>query len=327
MKNKHLVLIVFCTVLLGVVFRYFPVSGEGISHKDLLRLEPSSVEHIFLKKNAEQSFRFIRVGTQWIYENGGNLVPVPAGILDSLLAGVCPLISEGLISKPKEDSLGLNARAWTLQLETGDGRLEELLIGPPFADEELGQCTYVKLPAHQGVYQIKGNLRAAISINPDAWIQESLICKLPGPTNRLEIQRLGQDTLAWERIDSLGLWQQLNSTQKLVSSDSMDRWVSWIASLATKSEPAPFFNELRAEERRIAQIDLDTDTAFLTLNLYFLPQPDVPDEFRRLEHKPRAQASYIIQSSAQPAKWYVLYDTALAQRIYRDYFPSEDYEK
>ena len=317
MKNKHLVLIVLLTVMLGLVFRYVPFDAQRPVQLDLVQTSPEAVTRIQIKKQKPPEEFYIRVPTGWVYRSEGQLLAVPAGIVDSLITSICKLQSVDRIDRPNEDSLGLGSLAWQIRVESRNERPEQMVISPVFLDEEQAY-SYVKLVRHQGVYRVNGDLRGLFAIDPQQFKNESPFEMEADEVNEFILTKASGDTLHYTLSDSLLAWKSTFSAAGVLQKEPVRKWLNYVFRLREQSELAPFFNELRAEERLLASLDLDSDTASVTLHIYGLDVPDVPEELRQLPEKPRPQACYVYSSSQNPENWFVVYDTTLVQRIIQD---------
>lgn len=315
MKNKHLVLIFFTVLALGYATRWLPVRYRSFFESNLLLVDTATAQRITVSVPGKPDLFLERVESGWSAEQHGRTVPVSADTMSAMLDLLANLSAFQVLKTTRPDTLGLTAEnALRVRVLHTNNQTEQVEIG---AEGILGgnAWTYLRLPAHGGIYQVPGRLRSPLARTLDDFRSPTILPAPPEATSQIALTWPPDTTVVWEKQDSTGRWG-LQNTPLSLSADSVLNWLS----LFNRLNGSPFadhFDESSESETLYATIVLGNRSP-QTLRFFYLKPPDAPEDLTPLRLRGiRMLPSYVVHASINPLNYFAVTDTALVQRICR----------
>jgi len=319
MKNKHLVLVFFSVLLLGLVLRRLPLRYRTLFESSLFRWEEKDVTRMKISALGRPDLLFERIDQGWGLEQEARTTVVPERVVSEMLDLLTEMQSFELIKTGRPDTLGLVPdKTLFVRLFQGKHTLETLEIGDE-GKSPAGACTYIRLPEHGGVYRVPGHLRRYFARTLQDFRSKTIVSMQPDAVRRIELSWPGETPVVLERQDSL--WSLVADMPARVSFDTMRAWLVLFDRL--KNSPfADYFDESSEAETLFASITFEAEDTTETLRIFYLEPPEVPEEPADLRRKDRTILSaYVAHSSTNPHNYFALPDTSLARALGLRFLP------
>lgn len=256
---------------------------------------------------------FERLEEGWGVEQEARSTVVQEAVVLEMLSGLTGIGTFELMKTGRPDTLGfVPDKALIVRLFQGKQALETLEIGDE-GSTSAGDCTYIRLPEHNGLYRVPGHLRNFFARNLHDFRSQILLSVRPDAVKRLVLAWPGADSVILEKQDSSDVWESSAGNLLGVSNDTVRTWLAVFDRL--KNTPfADYFDESREPEALFASIILETGDQAETLRVFHLEPPDIPEELSELRLKDRRlPAAFVAHSSANPHNYFALPDTNLVR--------------
>lgn len=257
---------------------------------------------------------FERLEEGWGVEQEARSTVVQEAVVLEMLSGLTGIGTFELMKTGRPDTLGfVPDKALIVRLFQGKQALETLEIGDE-GSTSAGDCTYIRLPEHNGLYRVPGHLRHFFARNLHDFRSQILLSIRPDAVKRLVLARPGADSVILEKQDSSSVWKSAGNSLG-VSNDTVRTWLGLFDRL--KNAPfADYFDESREMETLFASIILETGDRAETLRIFHLEPPDMPEDLTELRLKDRRlPAAFVAHSSANPLNYFALPDTNLVRAL------------
>ena len=312
MKNKHLVLLFFFVLLLGLIFRWLPVHYQSFFHTKLIKADANLVNRIVVGNPGKPDLTLERLQGKWLAQQNGRSTTVPGKEISDMINQLTGISTFQVVKTLEADTLGLSPEnAILVTLSQLNGTTESLAIGRESL-ENAQPITFIRLPNHSGMYKVPGHFRALFSRNLNSFRLKTVVEFKPETIHKIGIQPAGSLPVYVQAADSTGQWKTPNGEYS-VSSELISNWLSQFQRLAD-CPFADFFDESRAAETLHTTIFLGLDSGkFLTLRFFFVNPPNVPEDLSRVQNAEyQSKPAYVIHSSQNPSNYFYLPDTNLA---------------
>lgn len=314
MKNKHLVLLFVGVLLVGLVSRWLPVRYRTFFETSLFRWEEKHVDRMVIAVAGKPELLFERIEQGWSVEQEARVTVVPETVVSEMLGALTGIASFELVKTGRPDTLGFEAgKALVVRLFRGKQVLETLEIG----DEDTtsaGDCTYIRLPEHNGVYRVPGHLRARFGRMLDDFRSRVFVNWTADAIQHLKFDFDGKFSLwrtdtAWNITASCGRYS--------MPDESVEDWLNLFQQL--NGLPfADYFDESWENELLYGTIELMVNKEVQTLRFFHGSPADLPDDIKGItKQRVNSLPAYVIHSSANPLNFFAVTDTGLIHRISR----------
>lgn len=315
MKNKHLVLLFLITLLIGLAVRKAPWKNATFFQTQLLRIDSMAVQQIQMTLPGQMPLLLQRGDIGWSGEQGDRSVIVPEAEIRTILACLTDIRSIRIVKTMRPDSLGFTpAHAITLSVTQEHQAPESLVIG--WEVIENGEAaTFIQLPQHEGIYLVNNHLRKIFSRSLSDFRNQTIARFAPSAVDRFCILRQNQDTLRYQKEDSIRLWFNL-STQQFLPDEKVQAWFRSINGL----EHLPYadlFDESHVQDETYAEISLQLmgQADPITLTVYRIQQVNVPEVMPSVKPDRKQLGHFVLKSSMNPTNYFAFPDTNLLHQI------------
>jgi len=313
MKNKHLVLLFLAVLALGMAARWLPVRYRSFFESNLLRVDTESVSRLALSVPGKPDLLLERVETGWSAEQEGRSAGVPADTVLAMLHLLAHIASFQVLKTTRPDTLGLAPdNLLRIRILHQNHLLENIEIGSEGSATDE-RWTYLRLPAHAGIYRVPGHLRKPFLRTLDDFRTNTVVAEPLRAPARITCTYPPDAPFVLEKNDSTGRWETPDNRWS-ISADSLRDWLLLLSRL-NGSPFADHFDESSESETLCATIVLGTDTN-QTLRFFYLKPPDAPEDLTNLRARGiRILPLYVVHASTNPLNYFAVSDTALVRRI------------
>lgn len=312
MKNKHLLLIFACTLLLGVLAKYAPWFKSDFFQTDLIGIEKNALQRISIGIPGKSELALERSDEGWVASQDELAVRTPDSSVAAVLTALEHIRSIRIVHTKRPDSLWLDEKnAIHVELLRTDGHKEQFDIGREMATE--GQAaTFLKIDPHEGIYLVSNYLRKVFTKSIDDF-RSKIVWSVPAEHFRaFTIYRMGCDTIHFVKNDTGAVWTVMPSRVQ-VPENVVEQWLNLLQQLnglpfATTQE------ERAAEDAAEFKVELETPGAegeIIGLQLFGLSVTTTADSTRAM----RAGNKCLVYATQNSFNYFFLKDKALAQRI------------
>lgn len=303
MKNKHLLLLFAVVLVLGWLSKWIPL-GASESPLPLFRPELHSADRVLLV--ASDSVLLYRVDSNWLQQSSGM---VDKNVFNSAVQSFIQLLVglEAIERQPIHiaDSLGLGRTNPRLMVVHSPQlpRPEQIQIGK--TEERKGErMTWIRLNDHSQCYLVNADLSLYFSID---WA---------GPTNKVQlafdssgliiVQAIRtKDTVAYQ------ISNQESSSLPITKGNLFDLFRE--AALVDLVDPGSHRETIWGELLFKYQ---DSLIPPLRYRLFYLNQPEMPDDPDKRRYFRQLKAQYLIESGKQPGLYFSITDTLAIHRLF-----------
>ncbi|MCC7244469.1 MAG: hypothetical protein IT269_02225 [Saprospiraceae bacterium] len=164
MKRKHLFLLFFLTLLIGLLIRQAPWKWRDSPEKPLLPDEYLSVEHIGIQRTGLPELQLVKTDMAWVaeeQERSPMSLDSTGGSADmkNILSTLRQIKALKVLRTHWPDTLGLGQSAIQVSLKTNSGRSEHFKLGYEMTLPDGRKGTWFMLKNQQAVYLVEGHLR------------------------------------------------------------------------------------------------------------------------------------------------------------------------
>lgn len=311
MKNKHLVLLFFAVLALGLLARRLPWPLTAMLQTDLIALDTASVTQINILQNGKPELLLERTDAGWAATQDLRSASVEQAQITPLLAMLNTVRSLRIVKTTRPDTLGFSEKNRLQVLAYRDSKLlEQFEIGNEILED--GQAaTFIRLSRHEGIYLAKNHLRNLFSKTLDDFREKTVTRFDPAHIHATNLEWPEHQSVFIQKNDSTGRWE--SSENFSISNDSMQTWLA-LFSRFNNSPFADHFDDTRTRETFFAGITLHLSGGdSLAYNVYYMIPPDLPEEISRL--KTKSLSPYILHSSQNPNNYFAPTDTLLLRRV------------
>ena len=313
MKNKHLVLLFLAVLALGIAFRWLPVRYRSFFESNLLRGVTASGNRLARWVPGHPDLLLERVETGWSAEQEGRTVGVSADTVLAMLDLFARIASFQMLKTTRPDTLGLAPdNLLRVRIFHQNNLLEHIEIGAEGSTTNE-RWTYLRLPAHAGIYRVPGHLRKPFLRTLDDFRTNTVVIEPLDALTQLTCTYPPDTSFVLEKNDSTGRWETPDN-RRSISADSVRHWLLLLHRL-NGSPFADHFDESSESETLCATIALKSATT-QTLRFFYLKPPDAPEDLTNLRARGiRVLPSYVVHASTNPLNYFAVADTALVRRI------------
>ena len=313
MKNKHLIYLFLSVLALGILIRRLPIQYRSFFRSALIQVDTAGMDQCRIQFQGRPDLSLDRTENGWVAEQEGRSSGIPARRSDSILQILSSIHSLRTVKTNAPDTLGFSAahalRVWVYQKKH---LIEHFELGAEIL--EAGRpATYVRLPLHEGVYVVPGQLRRQFDLQLDDLRSQTLVQQAQVPLLRFALQAPGVQPVFFEKSADSTHWASLDGNIRLAA-DSVQAWLDQFQRL-NDSPFADHFDESRASETRLATIRLEYQRAQpLLLDFFYLKPPETPEDLSTLHaRKFRSLPVYVVHSSDNPMNYFAAADSNLVR--------------
>lgn len=303
MKNKHLLLLFAVVLVLGWLSKWIPV-GAPASPLRLFRPELHAADRILLVYS--DSLLLYRVDSTWVQQSSGL---VDKNALNSAVHSFLQLLVglEAIERQPIQnaDSLGLGRTHSRLIVIHSPQlpRPEQLQIGKTEAREGK-QLTWIRLNDHSQCYLVNADLAQYFSTD---WAAPVHNVRLAFDTSTLILVQAirKKDTIEHQMYDQ-------ESGVLPITPKSLDI-------LFQEAVPADLVDPGSHRETIWGELLFryqDSLIPPLRYRLFYLNQPEMPDDPDKRRYFRQLKAQYLIESGKQPGLYFSITDTLAIHRLF-----------
>lgn len=316
MKNKHLVLLFFATVAVGLLARRSPWFKKNIFQTALIAVDTAGVTQISIFQPDQPELLFERTEAGWAAAQEIRSVGVRQEHIAPLLEALSEVRSLRIIQTNRADTLGFSENK---RLQVVVFREKEILEQFEIGDEILENglpATFVHLNRHEGIYLVQNHLRGIFTKNLNDFREKEVSGFDPATVDGIVLE-WWKDGLDIQypvyKNDSTGQWNPLGQSPPELSNDTIQNWLQ----LFSRLNGSPFadnFDESRASETLISRITLRlVSSDSLVFRVFYVRPPDLPEEINL--SKIKGLPVYVLHSSQNPLNFFAPPDTILLRRI------------
>jgi hypothetical protein len=314
MKNKHLLLLFACTLLLGLLARRFPWSPRKGFGRPLIELDTALVGTISVARPGGAELLLQRTEAGWVVSEEGLNVPLPPQESRDILAALVAIQSSERIKSSHPDSTGL-LDPLAVEVRSTDGHTESFAIGTQ--QHPMGNAhTYLKIPRLNGIYLVQTRLRELLERRATDFRRKTALQFNPEGINGLGLGWPERDSMAhFFPTDSAQVWG--NDLGGRVPRDSVLRWLRLLQRL-NGGPFADYFDDSRAAASEQLDVSLFANGALVaSLRFFHLRPPEMPEAHERFAKMPYPLQPWVLHSSQNPHNFFALGDTLLVKQILR----------
>ena len=257
---------------------------------------------------------FERLEEGWGVEQEARSTVVQEAVVLEMLSGLTGIGTFELMKTGRPDTLGfVPDKALIVQIFQGKQALETLEIGDE-GSTSAGDCTYIRLPEHNGLYRVPGHLRARFGRMLDDFRSRVFVNWTADAVQHIKFDFDGKFSLwrtdtAWDITVSCGRYS--------MPDESVEDWLNLFQQL--NGLPfADYFDESWENELLYGTIELMVNKEVQTLRFFHGSPADLPDDIIGItRQRVNSLPAYVIHSSANPLNFFAVTDTGLIHRISR----------
>jgi hypothetical protein len=304
MKNKHLLLIFLCTLLLGLVARYAPWFKNDVFQTDLVRVDTAAVQRIAITQPGSTELLLERSDEGWVASQDDFAIRTADSLLRPLLEAIERIRSLRIVHSNMRDTLQLlPTQAIHVEISGKHSRKETFEIGRE-TWEYKQPATFVEIDQHEGIYLTDKHLRSVFTKSVDDFRSKTLLDFAAQNLQSVEILRPGIDTIVFEKSDTSAQWHS-NRAKPWLAPEAVAEWLKTLQNL--NGLPfAPHADDIHAADNMVAGITFRFVQQDETIQLLMF---DAGALFRR------KTPVYVLQSTQNPFNFFALSDTLLARKI------------
>lgn len=311
MKNKHLLLIFLAALGAGLLSRHWPYHSPA-THWPLIQADSTSVSQITLQPPQGEELAFERTDNGWAVEHEGRAFPVSPAAMQPMLTALSDLKALRRVPTKRPDTLGFSPyMEWRVvaRSSTKTAPIDFSIGRQTMLDGQA--TTYVRLMSDREVYAVQGHIRDVFFQRIEFFRKNHVLSLQPDYVRSVAYTWPGGPALDLHRQDSLPHWLSTDSLHS-VPADSMQDWLVRLNTIGT----LPFsddFDESSAARSLRATINIESsDQPPLTLRLFRLAPPEIPEEISPgIKGKPRRAIAWVLHSSQNPLNYFSIADTTL----------------
>ena len=310
MKNKHLLLIFFCTLLVGLLVKYLPWNKGEVFHTDLMRIEAAQVQRIAINRFGKSELLLECNDEGWVASQDDFAIRTVETAVAPMLAVLAGIRSRRIVPTAQPDTLSLGAhQAIQVAVLLKNGRTDLLEIGLETLEDHQ-PVTYIKLEKHGGIYLVSGHLRRMFDRSVDDFRSKTVCSFTPKNLLKASVFRPGKDTVCFQQRDT-STWWELNHAGVFIAPKKLEEWLNQLQKL----NGLPFAShheEAYAAENPVGVVVLNLQNEDTPLRLQFFEVVTTNNGgFSVRKRKPL----FLVQSSQNVYNFFALSDTLLAQGI------------
>ena len=326
MKNKHLVLLFLAVLALGLLARWSPFEYRSVFERKLIRIDTVLLSRLVISIPKQAEMTLEKTDAQWVASQAGRTSPVSADEIQAMFKMLTGNSSYRKIHSLQPDTLGFSPEnTIALQLIHRSGPAEKLDIGAEFETPNGPSC-YLRLPNHNGIYEVPERFRTVFSRNLDDFRTKTIVHFDPLNVKKIGIRSKNRLPTYWYRNDSLTVWTNASLTDS-ISADVVSAWLQLFEFIKI-GDFADNFDETREREALRTTITLGFDSGqSLSLRFFYQKPPHLPEDLSRLRaQKIRSLPGYVVHSSQNPLNYFALRDSILARNLCTGLLPVEETE-
>ncbi len=322
MKNKHLVVLFFATLAVGLLIRQAPWRRLQIFQADLIGVDTAVVTQISIFRPDRPELLLERTEAGWAATQELRSVKVPAEQISEMLTTLAYAGSVRIVKTDAPDTLGLPAvGSLQIRIYCEKEELENFEIGREIM-ENGRPATYIRLKGHEGIYLVEGRLNSIFQKDVDSFRSKIFAGFDVLSVKEVELwwpKESVAEKVFLQKNDSTGRWTVQGNATPEITGDSMQHWLQSF-SLFDNSPFADHFDENHAREALLSRIILRmTSSDSLALSVFYLKPPDLPEEITVL--KAGRLPLYVVQSSQNALNYFAPRDTALIRKAFFTWKP------
>ncbi|HND88077.1 MAG TPA: DUF4340 domain-containing protein [Saprospiraceae bacterium] len=310
MKNKHLLLIFLAALGAGLLSRNWRWPSADTPWP-LLRMDTAWVGQIIVQPPQGGELAFERTDGGWAVEHEGRAFPVAAAAMQPMLAALNDLKALRRVPTKRPDTLGFSPyMEWRVRVGGGEGPSTDLALGQQIMLEGR-PATYVRLARDGEVYVVMSHLRDVFFQRIEFFRKNHVVSLQPDEVLEVGCTWPGGTPLLLHRHDSLGLWLSPDSL-RAVPADSMHAWLLRLRGIGSLPFADDFDESSAMRSLRATWHIQSRDQVPLTLRLFRLAPPDLPEEIAPgTRNKSRRAVAWVLHSSQNPLNYFSVSDTTL----------------
>ena len=315
MKNKHLLLIFICTLLLGLLAKYSPWFKSEIFQADLIRVDPADLQRLSITQAGNPELLLERSDEGWVASQEDFAVRTADSILAPLLLAIAQIRSLRIIHSDRRDTLLLlPTQAIHVAIYLKNGQKETFEIGREVLENKQ-PATFIEIDRHEGIYLTNQYLRRIFTRSIDDFRSKTVLAFSPTPLQSVCILRPGIDTVFFQKSDTSLLWQSSHSAQ-MIPVMALKKWLGYCQRL--NSLPfATHLEEMQTADNLLLTLMFYTpDTAEpMILKVFGLMGNTLGDDSTVNVPTASKKPLFVLQSSQNRYNFFALKDTLLLQKI------------
>ncbi|MFN0014534.1 MAG: hypothetical protein ACKVU2_08290 [Saprospiraceae bacterium] len=315
MKNKHLLFLFLSVLALGLASRWLPLRYRTVFDSHLLRFDPEAVSRVAVSVPGKPDLILERIENGWSAEQDGRTTVAPTDTVLALLSTLAGINTFRLIKTGQPDTLGfLPESTLRVRLFREKKLMEHIEIGMEFVAPDGAVSTFLRLPAHQGVYLVNGQLSRAFRRSLDDFRSKTVFPLVPYAIEGIKVFGPESDSVFLRKNGNASQWSTADGSVG-VPDTSVLAWLRLVHRL-NKLPFADDFDESQEAETQVAALVLEGGGQSLQIRFFHVQPPDLPenlDQFRKAQRP----SEYVIQSSTNPLNFFAISDTNLLRLVCR----------
>lgn len=316
MKNKHLVLLFFATLLVGLAIRQAPWTRNVWVKNHLLAMDTASVQQLQIWTPNQTVLTLTREENGWVAEQDDRSALVSAPNAQTMLAQLADLQSIRIMGPKGADTMGFDPQTAIQITIRGKEQSQTMVLGWEASEkEQVG--TYVKMPIHGGIYLTNKQLRPFFLKKLADFRGQTIVQFQPREVQQIAWYRSPSDSLVLDLTSDF--WQMRDST-RTYSLPQVSAWLEQMAQMP-RMPFADFFDESLAKETQFAVLRLffGPGKPDVWLHVYRLNAPHIPEVLPQNHTGLVPGISFVLHSSQNPLNYFSIQDTAWVSIIARPF--------
>ncbi len=307
MKNKHLLLIFCCTLLLGLLARYSPWFKNEIFHTDLVHIDSSKIERISILQPGQPELLLERSDEGWVVSQEELTRWTADSLLAPILEALSAIRSRRIVRTTNRDTLGLlPLQAVHVEVFMKNGAKERFDLGREIW-EGKAPATYIEIDQHDGIYLADKHLRGVFSKQINDFRSKTVLNFSPQAIRAFLILGPNRDSLRYQKSDTAAVWQRWGQPG-IFTQEQVEMWMQHLQQL----KELPFVTdpgERLSGEHWYGTVKLDFLDSEESVSLSFFDI--IPVETVPKQNLP----PFLLISTQNPWTGFSMEDTSLLRKI------------
>jgi hypothetical protein len=312
MKNKHLVLLFFAALAIGLLLRGMPWNAGSVFETTLVKIDTGALSQVVISLPGAPELGLERTEQGWTALQNTRSTAVLPGVVASMIAGLTGIKTFRIIKSELPDTLGLRSEdAIQVDIWQGNKTVEQIRIGRTILLH--GQpSSFMQMRNHDEIYLVAGDMRRIFKRTLEDFRKNTVADFNPASIRAIQFEWPHTAPAIFVRQDSANVWQASSINLPAIPGDSVRQWLDYFR-LLNRCHFADYFDGNLAADSRLARITLYEGNLHYIFDFYHTHRQDLPEEYTEDRHARQAPANFFVHSSLNPDNYFALPDTNLAR--------------
>ncbi len=316
MKNKHLILIFLCTLILGLLAKYAPWFKSDHFQVDLVRVKTVDLQRLAISLPGKSELVLESSDEGWVASQDDYAIRTPDSTVAPIMAALAQIRSLKIIHSDQRDTmLLLPAQSVHVEVRLKNGHRESFEIGREIWLQKQA-ATYIEIDRHEGIYLIDKHMRTVFTKSIDDFRNKTVLSFSGEKLRTFHIVRPGIDTVYFQKPDTSHLWYGSTAGQ-LVLPGPLQQWINKLLEL-NNLPFAAHSDEMMSADNLAASISLgvkDLEEPIL-IQIFNVRSKTTPERSLGRSKAHKNLPHYIVQSSQNNYSFFAIPDTLMAHGLW-----------